>query len=153
MKKIRYLTIISHEGTTLYHYPFVKDEIDIHLFAGFSSAILAITHELNDKLISINMEKQKIFFQKIHDGVFVLSVPRKANYNYVLKRLRLLKNSEIIKMLLADLDMGMMISVSEELDTEIENIFDIQIEKKIELPPVEITKDIFLAALEELESI
>ncbi|MFV2016224.1 MAG: hypothetical protein ACC656_12395, partial [Candidatus Heimdallarchaeota archaeon] len=67
MRKIRYLTIISHEGTTIYHYPFVKDQIDIHLFSGFSSAILSITQELEDELISINMEKQRIYFKKIVD--------------------------------------------------------------------------------------
>ncbi len=153
MKKIRYLTIISHEGTPIYHYPFVKTQVDVHLFSGFSSAILSITHELDDELISINMEKQKIYFQKMVDGVFVLSVDRKANYNYVRKRLRLLKNSEIIKLLLADLDIGMMISVSEELDEEIEKIFDMPVRTKIQTPEMEITKDIFLEALEGLESI
>jgi predicted regulator of Ras-like GTPase activity (Roadblock/LC7/MglB family) len=153
MKKIRYLTIISHEGLTIYHYPFIRDKVDVHLFSGFSSAILSITHELEDELISINMEKQKIFFQKIADGVFVLSVDRKANYNYVRKRLRLLKQSETIKFLLADLDIGTMISVSEELDEEIETIFDMPIRAKIKTPPMDISKDIFLEALEELESI
>jgi hypothetical protein len=108
---------------------------------------------LEDELISINMEKQKIFFQKIADGVFVLSVDRKANYNYVRKRLRLLKQSETIKFLLADLDIGTMISVSEELDEEIETIFDMPIRAKIKTPPMDISKDIFLEALEELESI
>ena len=138
MKKIRYLTIISHEGLTIYHYPFVQDKVDVHLFSGFSSAILSITHELEDELISINMEKQKIFFQKIVDGVFILSVNRKANYNYVRKRLRLLKQSEKIKFLLADLDIGTMISVSEELDEEIEKIFDLPIRAKMQPPPMQI---------------
>ncbi|MHA2097649.1 MAG: hypothetical protein ACW99A_03105 [Candidatus Kariarchaeaceae archaeon] len=153
MKKIRYLTIVSHEGTTIYHYPFVKDQLDVHLFSGFSSAILSITQELDDELISINMQKQRIYFQKIVNGVFVLSVDRKANYNYVQKRLRLLKNSETIKFLLADLDIGTMISVSEELDEEIEKIFDMPIRIKIQTPPIELSKDIFLEALQELESI
>ncbi|MHA2030041.1 MAG: hypothetical protein ACW99Q_11660, partial [Candidatus Kariarchaeaceae archaeon] len=103
--------------------------------------------------ISINMQKQRIYFQKIVNGVFVLSVDRKANYNYVQKRLRLLKNSETIKFLLADLDIGTMISVSEELDEEIEKIFDMPIRIKIQTPPIELSKDIFLEALQELESI
>ena len=153
MKKIRYLTIISHEGTTIYHYPFVKDELDINLFSAFSSAMLSITEELNDELISINMENQKIFYQKIVDGIFVLSVERKANYNYVLKRLRLLKKSVTIKALLSDLDIGTMIDVSEELDEEIERIFDVLIPTKPQEPILEISQDIFLAALEGLESI
>ena len=137
----------------MYHYPFVKDLIDVHLFSAFSSAILSITQELQDDLISINMEKQKIFFQKIVDGVFVLSVDRKANYNFVMKRLRLLRSSETIKLLLADLDIGTMINVSEVLDEEIERIFDMPIRAKIQAPPMEISKDIFLEALEGLESI
>jgi hypothetical protein len=99
------------------------------------------------------MQKQRIYFQKIVNGVFVLSVDRKANYNYVQKRLRLLKNSETIKFLLADLDIGTMISVSEELDEEIEKIFDMPIRIKIQTPPIELSKDIFLEALQELESI
>ena len=153
MQIIRYLTIISPEGTTTYHYPFVKDQIDVHLFSGFSSAILSIAQELGDELISINMEKQKIFFQRISDGVFVLSVDRKANYNYVRKRLRLLRQSEKIQFLLADLDIGTMISVSEELDEEILKIFDIKIPTKIAPPAKEISKDVFLEALQGIESI
>lgn len=153
MRKIRSLTIISHEGITIYHYPFVKDLIDIHLFSAFSSAILSIAQELDDQLIAINLEKQKIFFKKIEDGFFVLSVERKANYNYVQKRLRMLKNSEKIKFLLSDLDIGMMINVSEELDGEVEKIFDMPIRAQIPAPQAELTKDIFLEALEGLESI
>ncbi|MHA2249622.1 MAG: hypothetical protein ACXAD7_04630 [Candidatus Kariarchaeaceae archaeon] len=153
MQKIRYLTIISHEGTTIYHYSFKKAEVDVHLFSGFSAAILSITKELDDGLISINMEKQKIFFQNIDEGVFILSVERKANYNYVMKRLRMLKNSEVIKYLLQDLEIATMINVSEEMDDEIARIFELPKRPKTNLPPPEVTKEILLEVLEELNSL
>lgn len=70
-----------------------------------------------------------------------------------MKRLRMLRNSETIKFLLTDLDIGTMIHISEELDEEIERIFDIPQQIKVKPQVEEPAKDMLLAALQELESL
>ncbi|MHA2502976.1 MAG: hypothetical protein ACXAE3_08905 [Candidatus Kariarchaeaceae archaeon] len=126
MLELRFCTIISNDGITIFHRTFVEDELDEYLFSGFSSAMIAFSKELGDELTRIRMDKQTIFFQEAtEEGYLIMSITTGYDMKEVNEKLRSLHQKDSLDLLLQGSRLGMVQNENENFERDLFDIFEI----------------------------
>ena len=124
--EVRFCTIISNDGITIFHRTFLEDELDEYLFSGFSSAMIAFSRELGDELTQIQMEQQTIFYREAQeDGVLILSLTKGYELQDVMNRIDDLVSRNSINLLLAGSRLGIVQNENENFERDLFELFDI----------------------------
>ena len=125
--ELRFCTIISNDGITIFHRTFVEDELDEYLFSGFSSAMIAFSRELGDSLSMIKMSKQTIFYHEAtEDGFLILSFTKGYDIDEVQDKLYRLKERDSLNLLLAGSRIGLVQNENEKFERDLSEIFDVK---------------------------
>jgi hypothetical protein len=150
---LRFATIITNDGITIFHKSFVEEELDEYLFSGFSSAMIAFSKELGDELTAIKMGHQTIIYREIGEGTLILSLKNGFDEEIADTKMEVLATSEIVETIIEGSKIGILQNTNEELERELVALFDVPVipayiieeEQKEE-------SDLFMEALEELKS-
>ncbi len=150
MNILKHITILSQDGISLYHRAYSMTEMDDVLFSALSGAIIAFTKELGDELYAIKMKRQTIIYKQYKQYIVIFSI----NSEYPEDEAELkIKQFMISPPLIKFFQTGIPQQLNEELDKIIMEIFNASTDISENTPIDELTGEVFLRALKQLDEL